>query len=175
MKWHKPSVKMIIYLIIHSNKIRLISFCSQQTEKSKSYKTLENIHNHIHWHLNAALKYHLKSVLSVIIKITFPDRCVCQICISLNADSLMAQVHYVPFDRQTSVEMHTRTVRSSIRGKKFKNVLKFQPRESNYRNTNSQSMLKVMSIKSQDGSCCFVNKVRLLKGHQCRNAVLAVQ
>lgn len=59
--------------------------------------------------------------------------------------------------------------------KTTKNVLKFQPRESNYRNTNSQSMLKVMSIKSQDGSCCFVNKVRLLKGHQCRNAVLAVQ
>lgn len=43
-----------------------------------------------------------------------------------DADSLMAQVvQYVPFDRQTSVEMHTRTVRSSIREKKFKNNQKF--------------------------------------------------
>lgn len=71
MKWHKPSIKMIIYYIIHSYKIRLNFFCSQQTEKSKWHKTLENIHNRIHWRCSEISS---KVCGSVIIKITFPDR-----------------------------------------------------------------------------------------------------
>lgn len=56
-------------------------------------------------------------------KLTFPDSCTQteKVCISFDADSLMAQVVYsVPSDRQASVELHTRAVRSSIRVEYFK-------------------------------------------------------
>lgn len=83
---------------MHSYKMRLIFFRSQQTEKGQSRKTLENIHKRIHWHLNAALKYHLKSAGQLLLRLhSLTDA---------SADSLMAQVvHHVPSDRQTSVEM----------------------------------------------------------------------
>lgn len=145
MKWHKPSIKMIIYYIIHSYKIRLNFFCSQQTEKSKWHKTLENIHNRIHWRCSEISS---KVCGSVIIKITFPDRLANQV----------VQYMYPLIDRvlwKCTQELFVQTYEKKKK-KKLKNVLKFQPRESNYRNTNSQNMFNVMDIKSQDGSCCFV-------------------